>query len=185
MEIEIKNKIRPIYYELQGYLDKAPNKDIFCSLQESVEDEINSSIDELNNIISSDKYERFKIRSTPWNDDIKIDIVFYKNQLIGLINRIYGEYFSEENPPLSSMPSQAINFINHQSQNQNQTMILEFEQQIDKMIANAKNNNEKDYFERIKDGLPSVKNIIELMSLILSTAANLGIPISSLAQFFK
>ena len=71
----MKDKIRPIYSELQGYLSQAPEA---TSGRERIYDDtslvnqLNSSIQELEQLTGKD-YSRYKerVQSTPWNRGVR------------------------------------------------------------------------------------------------------------------
>lgn len=113
------NKIRPLYTELHGYLSQAPNADKNKYFDEkNIWLRYNNAIDELNEITSKN-FNRFKVQTTNiagWGDAVSTRE--YRNNLSGLISRLYGEYFKNEVAPFSGMPSTII------QQNQQQTQLL-------------------------------------------------------------
>jgi len=89
----MKRKIRPLYAELQGYLSQASKKEGGQLFEKTLQEQVNGTIDELNETSKSD-YNRFKIQNKTinWNGIRKgvVDISEYKSKLAGLINRLYG-----------------------------------------------------------------------------------------------
>jgi len=93
----IKDNVRPIYFELQGYLSQAPKREGFIR-EIQVWEQYNKSIDELEKVSSID-YGRYKIIPEGNSDDRYISVQSYRTLLGGLIHRIYGQYFPEEAAP--------------------------------------------------------------------------------------
>jgi len=115
----MKEKVRPIYSELQGYLSQAPKKNKGLIFESSMWEQHNQTIDELNNITGKN-YDRYKVevKSIDWNRTMRRVIYSqsYRTKLSGLILRLHGEYFSDEPPPFSGMPSTIISQQQVQSQ---------------------------------------------------------------------
>lgn len=188
----MKEKVRPIYSELQGYLSQAPEA---TSGRERIYDDtslvnqLNSSIQELEQLTQKD-YSRYKerVQSTPWNRSVRqyFDLLSYRSKLGGLISRLYGEYFSDELAPFSGMPSTIIN--QHQSQNQTThvQILLDFQSKIDEKIKDyAEGSKEKTFLEKIKGALSRVGNITELFNLILRTGKDIGLTIDDVFKIFS
>ena len=114
----MKEQVRPIYSELQGYLSQAPARDKGLIFEASIWEQHNQTIDELNTVTGKN-YDRYKVevRSIDWNRTMRrvIDSQSYRIKLGGLVSRLHGEYFSDEPPPFSGMPSTVI--TQHQIQN--------------------------------------------------------------------
>ncbi len=188
----MKDKIRPIYSELQGYLSQAP--EATSGLEKiyddtSLVDQFNFSIQELEQISQKD-YSRYKerIQTTPWNSSSRryFDLLSYRSKLGGLISRLYGEYFSDESAPFSGMPSTVIN--QHQSQNQTTyvQILLDFQSKIDeKMKEHENDSKEKTFLEKIKSSLSRVGNVIELFTLILRTGKDVGLTLDDIFKLFS
>lgn len=100
----MKDKIRPIYFELQGYLSQAPEREKGLIFEEQVWIQHNQSIDELEQITSK-KYDRYRIKPARINLNgvmrIQITVQAYRTVLGGLISRLHGEYFPDEISPLT------------------------------------------------------------------------------------
>ncbi|MBU1557393.1 hypothetical protein KKC45_00305, partial [Patescibacteria group bacterium] len=157
----MKEKIRPIYSELQGYLSQAPE---FIPGRERISNgveiinQLNSSIEELEEISGND-YSRYKetIKTSTSGSLRYFELLGYRSSLGGLISRLHGEYFSDENPPFSGMPSTVIN----QHQNQNQItyiqVLLEIQSKIDSEIPKFETgSNERTFLEKLKQSLSGV-----------------------------
>lgn len=188
----MKDKIRPIYSELQGYLSQAPEA---TSGRERIYDDtslveqLNSSIQELEQLSQKD-YSRYKerVQTTPWNNSSRryFDLLSYRSKLGGLISRLYGEYFSDELAPFSGMPSTVIN--QHQSQNQTThvQILLDFQSKIDEKIKGyTDGSKEKTFLEKIKGALSKVGNITELFTLILRTGKDIGLTLDDIFKIFS
>jgi hypothetical protein len=97
-----KEKVKPIYYELQGYLSQAPSAGKGIIFTQEIWLQHNQTIDELEKVTSSD-YGRYRMRpkNTDWNGTWRevIDAQVYRTILGGLIARLHGEYFPDEKLP--------------------------------------------------------------------------------------
>lgn len=175
-----KNKqIKMIWQELQGYLSQTP-------LQKETNDivrfdplgnQINSTIDELNSITEKN-YDKFKILLT--SGDTHVGLVAIRIKLGGLIDKLHAEYFNSEPRPFCGSPQTVIS----QSQTQNQfidiNLLLDLNSKITSQLDNSDiKNEEKSFLEKIKSSLGSVKNTMELLSLILNTGSSFGITVET------
>lgn len=188
----MKDKIRPIYSELQGYLSQAPEA---TSGRERIYDDtslvnqLNSSIQELEQLTQKD-YSRYKerIQITVWNRGTRqfFDLLSYRSKLGGLISRLYGEYFSDESAPFSGMPSTIINQHQSQSQTTHVQILLDFQSKIDKKIKAYKDDSkEKTFLEKVRGALSKVGNVTELFTLILRTGRDIGLTIDDILKIFS
>ena len=100
----MKDKIRPIYFELQGYLSQAPTRESGLIFEDRVWNQHNQTVDELEEI-SSKKYTRYRINPNVinWNGVNRpcITSQVYRTILGGLISRLHGEYFPDETSPIN------------------------------------------------------------------------------------
>ena len=184
MDNEIKSKVRAIYYELQGYLSQTPEpqhtSDIFAGNDSWLQ--YNQTIQELSKI-TGDDYERFMIKPKPMNGHDIVHITTYRQTLGGIINRIHGVYFSDENMPFSGSPQTIIS----QSQNQNQSiqMLLDIQSKINEEITKAEGDPKKEGFlNKMKSKLSQVKGINDLLKLFLKTAKEFGLNMTDLLSLF-
>ncbi len=110
----MREKVAPIYSELQGYLAQAPDKDkeIFSA---AVWDRYNKTIIELNEV-SGKNYDGYCVQPRKWAHSIKpcVDTIDYRTKLGGLIARLHREFFSNEAAPFSGMPGTIINQSQYQ-----------------------------------------------------------------------
>lgn len=103
-----KEKIRPFYSELQGYLSQAPADG---GVSYDMLEQVNQAIENLSRVTGED-YSRFKMVSKVEPDDdplyAALEVDLYRSKLDGLIMNIHGQYFSTERPPFSGEPSKVI-----------------------------------------------------------------------------
>ncbi|MBU1046874.1 hypothetical protein KKH36_03805 [Patescibacteria group bacterium] len=184
----MKEKIRPIYSELQGYLSQAPEpipgRETTSNGVEIVE-QLNSSIEELEEI-SGDDYSRYKenIKITKSGSTRYFDLLSYRSSLGGLISRLHGKYFSDENPPFSGMPSTVIN--QNQSQITYVQVLLEMQSKIDSKIPEyEEGTRERSFLEKVKSSLSGISDINSLVVLILKTAKDLGLTLEQIFSIFS
>lgn len=184
MDNEIKSKVRAIYYELQGYLSQTPEpqhtSDIFAGNDSWRQ--YNQTIQELSKI-TGDDYERFMIKPKPMNGHDIVHVTTYRQTLGGIINRIHGVYFSDENMPFSGSPQTIIS----QSQNQSQSiqMLLDIQSKINEEIKKAEGDPKKEGFlNKVKSKLSQVKDINDLLKLFLKTAKEFGLNMTDLLSLF-
>lgn len=181
-----KEKIGPIYSELQGYLSQAPEirSNIEVSSDLSLIEQYNETIDELNNVSDKD-YDRFKIKEKEIFNEL-FNITNYRSKLSGLIARLHNEYFSDEPAPFSGMPNTIINQTQQQNQSFQVQMLLEIQSKIDEKIPKFKEGTkEKSFLDKIKNLLPSIKNTTELLALILKTGKDLGLTVEQILNILK
>ncbi len=177
---EDKNKIRPLYYTLQGFLKEAPiGKDANEVLySQSQWGHFNLIIDHLNTATGKN-YDNFKIIQPTQNTTSKyVRVSALRGQLGGLINYLHGEYFYDEPAPLSGNPSMVFNQNLHQQQSQQQNMtvtLLEFQSKIDQRLANTTNVKEKSFLQKLKEQLPTIVSVGQLIQTILSLAHQTGL----------
>jgi hypothetical protein len=180
-----KEEVRPIYAELQGYLAQDP-KSGSGTYASSFWERPNQAITELNKITGKD-YSRFMLSPRRFKDGGSLFLAYddYRQQLGGLIARLHGEYFSDETPPFADMPTTIIT----QSQNQNQSLqvqlLLEVNDIIHKKLGTVQEGSkEKTFLEKVKASLSTVKDVSQLVALLMSTAQQLGMTIAQLKYLF-
>lgn len=185
--------IRPIYSELQGYLTQAPGSEHIGDIHEQgFWEQYNDTIKELN-LLTEKNYDKFKLSpisrgSAPSSP--RITKKTYRQKLAGLIARLHGEYFSDETVPFSGMPNTVIHQNQIQNQDQNQSMqvqlVLEMSDLIHEKLSKAKDGSkEKTFLEKIKGSLGSIKNASQLITLLITTANQLGLSIDDLRNLFN
>jgi len=186
----MKNKIRPYYQELQGYLSQTPlPKESYTTVASSQSwDQVNSTIDALNELTGKD-YSRFKITPEPSHAPGSsgfVRVVVFRQKLGGLINTLHAEYFGEEVKPFSGSPSTVISQQQSQEQNVDISMILQVQERIVKRLeSDTIEPEEKKFLESIKDKLAGIKTWLEFLNLILSTAKATGLSMDKLEAIFR
>lgn len=183
--MENKKTIRPVYSELQGYLNQAPNVGEHGSsttTDQTLWTQLNSTIDELNSVSGTD-FSKFKITGIKQGQkDLYINVSEYRTKLGGLITRLHGTYFSDEQAPFYGMPSTTITLSNQnrQEQSQHQTMVFELQSLIDNKLVELPDGKEKNFLINLKQGLGTVKDFASLLLLISNLGQEYGIGIGQL-----
>ena len=188
-EQTMKNKIRPIYQELQGYLSQTPvpDKPYITTEDESLWSQMNLAIDELNEITGKN-YDRFKItpKGTAMSGTAYIELTAIRSKLGGLIDRLNGEYFSDEDRPFGRTPTTIITQSQAQEQSTQVVVLLEVQEKIlERLKDNQIAPEEKRFLQKLKDNLSGVRDFIELIRLILITAQDTGLDLENLTRVFK
>ena len=85
-----KEKLRPIYVELQGYLSQAPDSEKAGVIyDEPVWEQYNNTIEELKGV-SEHKYDKFKVVPTAGGSGFtRVNVINCRNKLAGLISRLH------------------------------------------------------------------------------------------------
>jgi hypothetical protein len=179
----MRNKIKAIYSELQGYLSQAPTADKGHYLYDApLWEQLHRSIDELNQISKKD-YSKFKVNVIHDEGGPHIITNEYRSNINGLIMRLHAEYFSEDQLPFSGSPSTVIKQTQKQSQTAQIVMIMDFQSLIDKRLYSSEvKGEEKTFLEKIKARLPFISSIAELLSSILSIAKDSNFDIDKVIQ---
>jgi len=183
----MKEKIRPVYQELQGYLSQTPIPQApYESIgDESIWNQLNQSIDELNEVTGKD-YSKFKVYASKGMTGESINIAAYRSKLGGLIDRLHAEYFVDEPKPFSSTPTTIISQGQFQEQSTQVFMLLEVQEKILKRLSDENTTlEEKNFLKKLKENLGSVRSVVELIGLILSTARAMNINLDSLINLLK
>ena len=100
----MKEIVKPIYFELQGYLSQAPEREKGYIFEEQVWIQHNKTIDELEKNTGKE-YTRYRINPTDSEafggvTRKQITVQAYRTVLGGLISRLHGEYFPDESSPI-------------------------------------------------------------------------------------
>lgn len=174
-------KIRPVYQELQGYLSQTLwPKGSYDNMEfDPICPQINSVIDELNSLTDL-SYDKFKIDFMPgeWNSKCVL-ITTVRIKLGGLIDKLHGEYFHDENRPFSGTPQTVISQSQIQSQNINIALLLDINTRVTTKLQDADlKPEEKTFLETIRDSLVGMNSAIDVISTIINTASKLGITVS-------
>lgn len=185
--VETKKKVKPYYSELQGYLSQAPPiKDVHEVMPvHSQWEQMNNTIDLLSSITQTD-YSRFKIKpERGYSEKQLVRVAYFRSQLGGLISNLHAAYFFDEPAPFSGMPSTIINQTQNQEQNFSLRIALELQKKIDEKLYTTPNQEEKTYLEKISAMLPTIKNSVDLISMILNIASQVGLDVNALYKIFS
>ena len=179
-EQSIKEKVRPLYSELQGYLSQAPPDEKHDIIHdESIWSLYNDSVRSLNKVSGVD-YSRFIITS---HAEGYITVSTYRQKLGGLISSLHAEYFSDEPAPFSGGPSTVI--TQTQQQSQSVQMLLDIQSKIDEVLPRCEAGSpEQGFLQRLKDSLSTVSNVKELFNLCFKLAKEFGLSITTLMKLF-
>ena len=185
----MNDEIRSIYGELLGYLQQMPEPESpFDEFKnERIWERVNEAIEELNKI-SVGNYEKFKIN--PLRNETRhyeyVNVREFRVALGGLINKLHSEYFSEEPGPFSGSPSTIITQQQTQEQSVLINIILEIQSKMDEKYYKSEiSPEEKSYIEVIKSQLSSITSFVQLISLIIGTAKEVGLNLDQLMQIFS
>ena len=184
-----KEKLRPLYLELQGYLSQAPSlsdKGALHIYDKFIWEQYNGTIELLQEISGKD-YNRFIIFPQGASDRAKgISRIVYRQKLGGVINLLYGEYFSEEQAPFSEGPNTIINQNQQQNQSFHIQMLLDAQSKIDEKIPSYKEGTkERKFLQKLKNSLSSVSNVVQLLGKCISVAKELGIDMNALFSILQ
>lgn len=177
MESEIKDKVRPLYSEFQGYLSQALTAASFphgTIRDEAIWNQYNEAI-KLLSVATEKDYSRFeikKIKSQMGASFIRLDT--YRQRLGGLISRLHAEYFSDELAPFSEMPNTII--TQTQQQNVSFQIILDIQSKIDETLSKSKKGSKEEKFlNKLKKILSSIKDVNEFIKEFMRLATEFGI----------
>jgi len=181
---DIKCRIRAIYSELIGYLSQCPipqyPSDIFAN--NSPWKQYNTAILELKTITDED-YDRFVIKPEYLNSEEIVHILTYRQALGGLIRRIHGTHFSDEDEPFSPTPRTVVS--QSQYQTQSVQMLLDFQSKIDQELQNVPGDQKKEGFlKKCKEQLSHVKDVNDLVKLMITTAKQFGLNLADPISLF-
>jgi polysaccharide deacetylase 2 family uncharacterized protein YibQ len=185
--MENKQEIRSIYSKLQGWLANTPNDPKYPTTYEPEDwEQYNSTIAKLNELTVKN-YDEHKLKPTRGGSGkLYITKDSYRQKLGGLIAQLRCEYSLDEVAPFAEKPSTIINL----SQNQNQSVYVQLQMEVNDLINKKlggvqEGSKEKTLLEKIKASLSSVRDVSQLVSLILSAAQQLGITIEQLKNLFS
>ncbi|MBP9782053.1 hypothetical protein KBC89_05360 [Candidatus Woesebacteria bacterium] len=185
----MKNKVRPLYSRLQGLLSQAPIlKESYTNMEaEPLCSFTNATIDQLSQITGND-YSIHKFESEiegRGQETSYINLAPYKGKIGSLIAELHGTYFFDEQAPFSGMPNMIINQNSHQTTSLQVSILLEVQSKLDEKIAEAKLPEEKSFLESVKSQLSTVRNVVDLITLILKTAQSFGISSERVSQILS
>lgn len=182
----MKDKIRPIYTQLQGMLSSAPPEgNSMWSDKQFLVETYNALIDELVNISTDEKYNSLKVIHT-FGGQRGLDSTVYRTAINSTIMRLYGSYFSDEKPPFSGPAPTQINQTQTNKQEQNVTIevAIQLGIELQKALERAKSEEEKSFINKLMEKVGNVKNYIEFSLLLVSTAEKFGITLDRIKTLF-
>jgi hypothetical protein len=186
MSNKIKNEIRPLYSEFQGYLSQAPktpeNEPWLAMHDEVVWEQYNDALNLLSKKTQK-SYDRFKIVPKQGQGGPLLAINTFRQKVGGLISNLHGEYFSDEPPPFSGMPSTIIN------QTQQQTisvqLVLDIQSKIDELLPKVEDgSNEQKFLEKFKSTLSSVSNVNDAIGKCMKFADEFGVNVQEILSLW-
>lgn len=190
----MKDKIRPFYSELQGYLREAPPAADTYSYDTIIIENLNKLIDQIS-LISEKDYARFKVRIVPESPANEYDsmgssasfqIQEYRSNLAGLIANLHGHFFSKEPPPFSGMPNTIINANQTQSQSVDITLLLAMQSRIEEQLTKfPEGSKERTFLQKLKGALPIIKDATQLISQLFTLAKTAGLSVDDLFKIFS
>lgn len=143
-------------------------------------------MEELNNITGKD-YNKFKVEPLQGHDGYRfVRVQKFKIHAGGLVSKIHAEYLLNEPAPLAQTPTTIITQGQTQIQETNLKMVLDTQSKIDEKIPKyVEGTKERTFLEKVKSELTSVKNIADLIALILKTGESIGISTHQIIDLFK
>lgn len=187
MSIEMKEKIRPLYSEFQGYLSQAPTS---SKSIDSIDDEViwNQYNDALRLLCDETGKDYFRFRIDPKINQISsrsyVRIDVYRQKLGGLISYLHGEYFSDETPPFSGMPSTVINTT--QQQTTSIQLALDLQTRIDELLPNLEAGSKKQKFlEKFRSILSTISNVNDLIGKCMKLAHENGLNVQDMVSLWS
>lgn len=182
----MKDKIRPIYSELQGILSQIPEHDGLLH-EQAVWEHYNNLIDELMKVSERQDFSRFKVQPQVQHyrnrSDIYIQALDLKTKVGGLIARLRGEYFADETP--SAMPSTVINQTQVQKQEQQQSVAVGIAMLIAENKPSFKEGTpERTFLDKCGEMLKKASDAKEIIGNIISLASATGVGIEFLKKIF-
>lgn len=181
-----KEKVRPIYSELMGMLSQAPKPETYMYKdQKYLWERYNQLTQKLFEITKDDEYSTLKIDPQPSDNELVVNASEYRTRVSALISRLHGTFFYNESAPFSGTPSTIISQNQSQQQTTHIALLLEAQSMIDKKLDETKDKNERGFLNSLKLSLANVKNFMEFVQLVLTTAQTFGIDLGRLEQIFK
>lgn len=181
-----KEKIRPLYSELQGYLAQAPEaKNTSDGISSSqVWSQYNGCVNLVQKITEKD-YSRFEIQAETANDSVLVRVIAYRQKLGGLVAALHGEYFSDESAPFSGMPNTIIQQTQHQNQSVNIIMLLSIQSKIDEKLSQfPEGSKEKSFLQKLKGTLSGISDVTQLLAQLTKIAKDFGLSVNDLSKIF-
>jgi len=186
MSIEMKNQIRPLYSEFQGYLSQAPTSSggSHTIYDEDMWNQYNDALKLLSKVAEKD-YDRFRISPKPSSrsSSLYVPTDIYRQKIGGLISNLHGEYFSDETPPFSGMPSTVI--TQTQQQSVSVQILLDIQRKIDEILPKVESGSkEESFLKKLKSILSSISNVNQLVSQFMKLAHECGLNVQGILSMW-
>ena len=169
--VETNPEIIGVYEELKGILESVPDQSWFDD--EGFTNQVNHIIDRAAAICPEiEDIAVYKIIRDHLNDGRQIvHAIQTKSKLAALTGRIRGTYKLEVSPQNSGHT-----FIQNQSQSQSLSVALEWQERINAEIPkHAQGSQERTFLEKLKESLPTIKSVTDIISSALKIGADLGL----------
>ena len=179
-----KIRIRAIYREIQGYLSQTPipnsPSDIFRT--NSSWERYNQALQDLSEI-TGEEYTRFQIQPEYLEGEAIVLIENYRQSLGGFINTIHTLYFADEPEPFSGSPTTVI--TQNQYQEQSVQMVVDIQSKIDMTLQRLQEDTPKKRFlEKLRGRVNSIKNVTDLLALVMKLAKDFKLNLGDLTSIF-
>ena len=183
----MKEKLRPVYFELKGYLTQFPTSEIkYIIYDEPVWKQYNDAVKLVVKISEKEDYSRFLIIPSDSVVGPYVELFTYQQKLYGLISRLQGEYFSDEPSPFGGTPNTVITQSQQQNQSVHIQMLLDIQSKVDEKIPKyPEGSKENNFLQKFKSMLSSMSNITQLFSHFFKTAKEFGLNIDDITEIFK
>lgn len=181
----MKDKVRPIYKDLQAYLSQLPlpneeNATLYDQ-QKEIWENFNSLIQELNTVSNKD-YNNFKLNPHVGNGYAHISLVTVRTTIGRIVARLHAEYFSDEQEPFSGTPSTVISQTQTQQQSIDIRFLMDLGSKIDEKLKSTTDEKEIGFLEKLKLSLPNLKSGIEILRATIDLAEEFGLNPSQLSD---
>ena len=184
----MKDKIRPIYSELQGILHQAPEKDqSIYNEDKRLWEKFNELLDSLKTITNDGSYESSKLVPIHGDGYSYVSGQMYRTNISGLILKLHGTYFSDERPPFSGPEPANVTQTQFAAQSQNVSVevAVQIGMDLQKALEKAETPEEKSFIEGLKSKIGTVKSYADFLLLVVSTAQAYGITLENIEKLFK
>jgi len=187
------DEIRCLYKEFQGILAQTPQPEAgissaFLRMNQGTVESYHSAIAQLKKITGK-SWDRFVL---PLKDEYGrgLPLVDFRQRLGQLINRMHAEYFSEEPEPFSGVPDTVIHQTTSVAQSQQVEIQIAMILQLDRFVGDKINDyeagsKERSFLERLRAGINSAKSYLDFARLLVQTAKDCGIDVSTIASIFN
>jgi len=187
--VATKEKIRPVFEELQGYLQRAGALDVY---NHEIWQHYHRVIALLNEL-SGEDFSRFRITIIPPNPYQHVSLPEhmdpgeYTAKLTGLIRYLHCKYFRDEPSPFSIHLPTIISRAETRNQSVQMQMIVELTEQLTRNRARfTEGSKERDFIDKVKGPLQSAgsgcTSVAQLILLLLNIAKECGLSVDDLQQ---